>query len=46
MVEEELVDEQANDGVVNQNRLGKTNRSPGQPFDARSQGEMLAFQTL
>ena len=38
MVEEKLVDEQANDRVVNQNRLGKTNRSPGQPLDTRSQG--------
>ena len=46
MAEEKLVDKQANDRVVNQNRLGKTNRSSGQPLDARSQREMLAFQAL
>ena len=46
MLEEKLVDKQTNDRVVNQNRLGKTNRSPGQPLDTCSQGEMLAFQAL
>ena len=46
MVEEKLIDEQANYRVVNQDRLGKTDRPPGQPLDARSQSEMLAFQAL
>lgn len=36
MTEEKLIDEQANYRVVNQNRLGKTDRPPGQPLDARS----------
>ena len=36
MTEEKLIDEQANYRLVNQNRLGKTDRPPGQPLDARS----------
>ncbi|HLL97162.1 MAG TPA: hypothetical protein VK404_19470 [Spirosoma sp.] len=46
MVEEKLIDKLANYRVVNHNRFGKTNRSPSQPLDARSQGKMLAFQAL
>ena len=46
MVKEKLVDAKANDHVVDLNQPGKTNRSPGHPLDARSPGEMVAFQAL
>lgn len=45
-MEEVMLNEQSDDGVMNQLRLREANRSAGQPLEARAQGQVLPLQGL